>query len=88
MRFHLAIHDLHVQVLYKSCLYLMWWYNYRVLLKICNCLKNRDRDVRDAARHTLLKMTQSLGVKYFPYIVKEMKQALTKGYQVGFTPKG
>ena len=34
------------------------------------------------ARETVIKMTQSLGPSYVPYVVKEMKDALTKGYQV------
>ena len=34
------------------------------------------------ARDTLIKVTQSLGPKYVPYVVKEMKDTLTKGYQV------
>lgn len=54
----------------------------RILLKICNCLKSRSRETRDVARETLIKMTQSLGPKYVPYVVKEMKDTLTKGYQV------
>jgi U3 small nucleolar RNA-associated protein 20 len=53
-----------------------------ILLKICSQLKNRDRDTRDMARNALVKIAQSLGPCYVPYIVKEMKESLTKGYQV------
>ena len=34
------------------------------------------------ARDTLVKLAQSLGPSYVPYIVKDMKETLTKGYQV------
>ena len=54
----------------------------RMLLKICSCLKSRSKETRDVARDTLIKVTQSLGPKYVPYVVKEMKDTLTKGYQV------
>ena len=32
-----------------------------------------------------MKIAQSLGPCYVPYIVKEMKESLTKGYQVSLT---
>ena len=57
-------------------------FHLRILLKICNCLKSRSKETRDVARETVIKMTQSLGPSYVPYVVKEMKDALTKGYQV------
>lgn len=51
-------------------------------MKVCNSLKNRSRDVRDVARDTLIKMATSLGPKYLQYVIKEMKELLTRGYQV------
>ena len=54
----------------------------RLLLKVCKTLKNRSRDVRAVARDTLLKMTHSLGPRYLQFIVKELKESLTRGYQV------
>jgi hypothetical protein len=37
---------------------------------------------RDATRDTLIKVAQSLGPEHVGFIVKELKHALTKGYQV------
>ena len=59
----------------------------RLLLKVCKTLKNRSRDVRAVARDTLLKMAHSLGPRYLQYIVKELKESLTRGYQVRETVK-
>ena len=53
-----------------------------LLLKVCQVLKNRSRDVRDIGRSTLVKMATSLGPKYLKYIIKEMKESLTRGYQL------
>ena len=51
-------------------------------MKVCNSLKNHLPDVRDVARDTLIKMATALGSKYLPYLIKEMKELLTRGYQV------
>lgn len=40
--------------------------------------------MRDVGRSTLVKMATSLGPKYLKYIVKEMKDSLTRGYMVTF----
>jgi hypothetical protein len=53
-----------------------------LLLKVCETLKNRSCDVRDTARDTLVKMAAALGPSYLPYIVKEMTDLLTRGYQL------
>lgn len=53
-----------------------------LLLKVCVTLKNRSRDVRDIGRSTLVKMATSLGPKYLKYIIREMKDSLTRGYMV------
>ncbi|GFN80708.1 small subunit processome component 20 homolog, partial [Plakobranchus ocellatus] len=53
-----------------------------VLLKICNFLKSRSRDVRTTARETLEKVAVSLGCRYFPFIIREMRAVLTRGYQL------
>ena len=53
-----------------------------LLLKVCQTLKNRARNVRDVARDTLVKMAAALGPRYLPYIIREMKELLTRGYQV------
>ena len=38
--------------------------------------------MRDAARDTLVRMAAALGESFLPYIIKEMKDLLTRGYQV------
>ncbi|XP_071941723.1 small subunit processome component 20 homolog [Antedon mediterranea] len=53
-----------------------------VLIKVCQMLKSRSRDIREVTRDTLVKILQSLGVNYFSFILKELKQALTRGYQL------
>ena len=53
-----------------------------VLIKVCQMLKSRAKDVRDVSRDTLVKILASLGVGYFSFILKELRHALTRGYQV------
>ena len=52
------------------------------MLRVCNFLKSRAQDIRTTARDTLVKAVQSIGPKYLPFVIKEMKQALTRGYQL------
>jgi hypothetical protein len=54
-----------------------------VLLKVCQFMKSRSIDIRTTARETMVKIAQALGAHYMPYIIKEMKSILTRGYQVG-----
>ncbi len=49
---------------------------------MCQTLKNRSRDVRDIGRNTLVKMAAALGPRYLQYIIKEMRDALDRGYMV------
>ena len=53
-----------------------------LLLRVCHTLRSRAREVRDAARDTLAKITISLGTQYFPFVLKELRSSLTRGYQV------
>ena len=53
-------------------------------MKVCNFLKSRAQSIRMVARDTLVKAIRSLGPKYLPFIIREMRQILTKGYQVFF----
>ncbi len=46
--------------------------------------KSRAKDIRDVSRDTLVKILDSLGIAYFSYILKELRHALTRGYQVRF----
>lgn len=59
-----------------------------LLLRVCHTLRSRAREVRDAARDTLAKITITLGTQYFPFVLKELRSSLTRGYQLhvlGFT---
>ncbi|XP_071112967.1 small subunit processome component 20 homolog [Haliotis cracherodii] len=53
-----------------------------ILMKVCSFLKSRSREVRETSRDTLVRISQSLGLRYFNFIVKEMREALTRGYQL------
>ena len=53
-----------------------------LLIRVCQALKSRAFDVRETARDTLSKITNSLGTYYFPFILKEMRSSLIKGYQL------
>lgn len=56
----------------------------RIFLKICHFLRSRSREIRTTARETLEKAALSLGACYFPFILKELRATLTRGYQVHF----
>ncbi|CAO3617504.1 unnamed protein product [Cunninghamella echinulata] len=53
-----------------------------LLTIVCQTIRSRAQDVRDIARDTLLKINTFLGVSYFQYIVKELKSALLRGYEL------
>lgn len=53
-----------------------------VLLDVCNVLRSRAQESRDTARKTLADIALILGPSYFGYILKELRTALTKGYQL------
>ena len=48
----------------------------RLLSVICDALKNKESDVRDAARTTLSKIAKSIDVKYISDIVRELAVTL------------
>ncbi|XP_049511319.1 small subunit processome component 20 homolog [Dermacentor silvarum] len=53
-----------------------------VFLRICDFLKSRSRDVREAARGTLVKVMSSLGAPYLKYLFSQMRGVLKRGYQI------
>lgn len=53
-----------------------------ILIKVCVLLRNRFQEIRDVARGTLVKIIETLGVRYLQYLLKEMQGVLVKGYQV------
>ena len=54
---------------------------YSILLKVCNFLRSRALDIRNTARDTLVKILTTLGTRFFPYILYELKGTLKRGYQ-------
>ncbi|KAJ3024120.1 U3 snoRNP protein [Thoreauomyces humboldtii] len=60
----------------------------KLITTMCNFLRHRGQDARDCTRETLVKVAVLLGPTFFPFILKELEGALTRGYQLhvlGFT---
>ncbi|KAK9722628.1 U3 snoRNP protein [Basidiobolus ranarum] len=53
-----------------------------MLTSICQTLRSRSQETRDTTRSTLVKIATFLGPTYFSFIVKELKGALQRGYQL------
>ncbi|GAP92013.1 putative U3 small nucleolar RNA-associated protein 20 [Rosellinia necatrix] len=53
-----------------------------VLTDICHILKSKALESREMARDTLSKMTSLLGPSYLGFVLKELRGALTAGYQL------
>lgn len=53
-----------------------------LLTSVCHIIRSRAQDVRDITRETLIKISAFLGPSYFNYIVKELRGALKKGYEM------
>lgn len=53
-----------------------------VLTDICHILRSKAWDSREMARDTLAKICGILGPEKFEFILKELRGALTKGYQL------
>ncbi|XP_023930047.1 small subunit processome component 20 homolog [Lingula anatina] len=53
-----------------------------LLIKVCEFLRSRSKDIRNITRDTLVKIVDSLGPSFFHYVLKELRGALTKGYQL------
>lgn len=53
-----------------------------VLTDICHILRSKSVESRDMTRDTLTKIAVVLGSRYFGFILKELRSALTRGYQL------
>lgn len=53
-----------------------------VLTSLCQVMRSRSEELRDAVRKTLGKITVALGANYFSFIVRELKTALSRGSQI------
>ncbi|XP_053397711.1 small subunit processome component 20 homolog [Mercenaria mercenaria] len=52
-----------------------------ILLKVCNFLKSRSIEIRNTSRDTLVKIQTTLGPRFFPFILSELRGTLRRGYQ-------
>ncbi|KAF9879683.1 down-regulated in metastasis [Colletotrichum karsti] len=53
-----------------------------VLTDICHILRSKDFTAREMARDTLVQIASVLGPTYFGFILKELRGALKRGYQL------
>lgn len=53
-----------------------------VLTDISHILRSKSWEAREMARDTLVKITVILGPSFFGFVLKELRGALTKGYQL------
>ncbi|KAF5241248.1 hypothetical protein FAUST_3930 [Fusarium austroamericanum] len=53
-----------------------------VLTDISHILRSKSIEARDMARDTLVKIAVNLGPSYFGFLLKELRGALTRGYQL------
>lgn len=53
-----------------------------VLTDICHILRSKSLESRDLTRDTLVQISAVLGPSYFGFLLKELRSALTKGYQL------
>ncbi|KAM9963224.1 hypothetical protein ACTFIW_006448 [Dictyostelium discoideum] len=52
-----------------------------IIGKLCIGLKSKEYSVRDTTRSTLLQVMETLGYRFFPYILKDLRNILKNGYQ-------
>lgn len=52
------------------------------LTSLCQILRSRSEELRDAVRKTLAGISRILGAEYLPFILKELISALRRGSQV------
>lgn len=53
-----------------------------VLTDVSHILRSRAQDSRDMTRRTLTEITTLLGSQYFGFVIKELRGALLRGYQL------
>jgi len=53
-----------------------------VLTDICHILRSKSQESRDMTRDTLTKICVILGPKFFGFVLKELRAALARGYQL------
>ena len=53
-----------------------------VLTDVCHILKSRSQEARDTCRKTLNDIIAILGPSFFSFVLRELKAALARGYQL------
>lgn len=53
-----------------------------ILTSICQVLRSKSEELRDAVRKSLARITLILGSTYLPFIIKELSSALKRGSQI------
>ena len=53
-----------------------------LLTDVCQILRSRAQESRDLARKTLIEISKAIGSPYFGFILKELRTALPRGYQL------
>lgn len=53
-----------------------------ILTSTCQVMRSRSEELREAVRKTLGRIAVMLGPKYFKFIIKELKTALSRGSQI------
>lgn len=53
-----------------------------VLTDVCNILRSRSQESRDLTRKTLVEISTLIGPRYFGFVLKELRSALGRGYQL------
>lgn len=54
----------------------------KILTSMCQVLRSRSEELREAIRKSLGKIAIALGARYLPFIIKELKTALSRGSQI------
>ncbi|MCJ1450861.1 U3 snoRNP protein [Mycoblastus sanguinarius] len=53
-----------------------------VLTDVCHILRSRAQESRDLTRKTLVDISTLIGPAYFGFVIKELRSALARGYQL------
>ena len=53
-----------------------------VLTDVCHILRSRAQESRDLTRKTLVEISTLIGPQYFGFVLKELRSALARGYQL------
>ncbi|KAF2069308.1 hypothetical protein CYY_009373 [Polysphondylium violaceum] len=52
-----------------------------IIGKLCVGLKSKEYEIRESTRDTLIKVMETLGYRFFPFVLQDMRNILKSGYQ-------